>query len=129
MNNPIKIIHKFKNSNRRVQYIQYIFIGSLIDDSVYNILKTIKNKNLYDTLDFLNKNKLKILEDYYGEYWYTYFFNTYHIKAQKNIILKSTAKKNSISGKLGKDWISKHLEITKEKVNNILLLLIIMIIY
>ena len=62
MNNPIKIIHKFKNNNRRIQYIQYIFIGSLVDDKVYNILKTIKNKNLYDTLDFLNKNKLKILE-------------------------------------------------------------------
>ena len=115
MNNPIKIIHKFKNNNRRVQYIQYIFIGSLVDDNVYNILKTIKNKTLYDTLDFLNKNKLKILEDYYGEYWYTYFFNTYHIKSQKNIILKSTAKKKSINGKLGKEWISKHLEITEEK--------------
>ena len=93
MNNPIKIIHKFKNSNRRIQYMQYIFIGSLVDESVYNILKTIKNKNLYDTLEFLNKNKLKILEDYYGEFWYTYFFNTQHIKSQKNIILKSTAKK------------------------------------
>ena len=115
MNNPIKIINKFKNNNRRIQYIQYIFIGSLVDDKVYNILKTIKNKNLYDTLDFLNKNKLKILEDYYGDFWYTYFFNTYHIKAQKNLILKSSAKKTSITGKLGKEWILKHLEIIEEK--------------
>ncbi len=116
MNNPIKIIHKFKNNNRRVQYIQYIFLGSLVNDDVYNILKAIKNKNLFDTLNFLNKNKLKILEENYGEFWYTYFFNTYHIQAQKNIILKSSAKKSSISSKLGKEWISKHLEISIEKI-------------
>lgn len=115
MNNPIKIIHKFKNNNRRVQYIQYIFIGSLVDDNVYNLLKSIKNKNFYETLEFLNKSKLKILEDYYGDKWYTFFFNTKHIKAQKDIILKSSAKRNNISSKLGKEWISKHLEISIEK--------------
>ena len=40
---PIKIIHKFKNNNRRIQYIQYIFIGS-IDDEIMNMLKLIKAK-------------------------------------------------------------------------------------
>ena len=49
MNNPIKIIHKFKNNNRRNQYIVYIFIGSLIDDNIDNILDSIKKKNLYET--------------------------------------------------------------------------------
>ena len=35
---PIKIIHKIKNNNRRIQYLQYIFIGSNVDESIMNIL-------------------------------------------------------------------------------------------
>ena len=44
MNNPIKVIHKFKNNNRRIQYIVYIFVGSLISDDIKNILNDIKKK-------------------------------------------------------------------------------------
>ena len=42
---PIKIIHKFKNNNRQTQYIQYIFIGSNVDDEIMTILEYIKNKS------------------------------------------------------------------------------------
>ena len=41
---PIKIIHKFKNNNRRTQYIQYIFIGSNVDNDILVLLESIKNK-------------------------------------------------------------------------------------
>ena len=36
--NPIKIIHKIKNNNRRIQYLQYIFIGSNVNEDIMNIL-------------------------------------------------------------------------------------------
>ena len=57
MDNPIKIIHKFKNNNRRNQYIMYIFVGSLIDNELENIFENIKDKSFYDTLNNLSKNK------------------------------------------------------------------------
>jgi hypothetical protein len=61
MSVPIKIIHKFKNNNRRIQYIQYIFIGSNVNEDVMNILNSIANKTFYDTIDSLSKNKLDLL--------------------------------------------------------------------
>ena len=57
MNRPLKVIHKFKNNNRRTQYLQYIFIGSLLNENILVILESIKNKPFFDTLVFLGKNK------------------------------------------------------------------------
>ena len=74
MDNPIKIIHKFKNNNRRNQYIMYIFVGSLIDNEIENIFENIKDKSFYDTLNNLSKNKIELLKNKYGEYWYKFFF-------------------------------------------------------
>ena len=110
MNNPIKIIHKFKNNNRRVQYINYIFLGSLVDENIQKILENIKNKNLFDTLTVLSKNKVEELKNYYGDFWYTYFFNSYHINETKNNILKNSNKKKIILDKFGKEWFQIHLE-------------------
>ena len=62
MDNPIKIIHKFKNNNRRNQYIIYIFVGSLIDNEIENIFENIKDKSFYDTLNNLSKNKIDLLQ-------------------------------------------------------------------
>lgn len=109
MNIPIKIIHKFKNNNRRIQYIQYIFVGPNIDSDVYEILESIKNKNFYDTIDSLSKNKLERLENYYGKKWYTCFFNRYHLSDQFNTILKNAQKKKTLETKMGKEWVSYHL--------------------
>ena len=44
MDNPIKIIHKFKNNNRRNQFITYIFVGPLVDNDLENIFENIKIK-------------------------------------------------------------------------------------
>ena len=108
MDNPIKIIHKFKNSNRRTQFIIYIFVGSLIGEELENIFENIKNKNFLETLINLNKNKIEILEKKYGEYWYKYFFNKYHIKKQINEILKNSNKKRILENKFGKQWVDLH---------------------
>ena len=108
MDNPIKIIHKFKNNNRRNQYIIYIFVGSLIDNEIENIFENIKDKSFYDTLNNLSKNKIDLLQDKYGEYWYKFFFNKYHIKKQINDILKNSNKKKNIISKFGKQWFDLH---------------------
>lgn len=108
MNVPIKVIHKFKNSNRRIQYIQYIFIGSNTTESILLILDSIKNKTFYETFDFLSKNKLEQLSTYYGDKWYTYFFNRYHLSEQFNGILKNNNKKQMFETKLGKEWVGYH---------------------
>ncbi len=77
--NPIKIIHKFKNNNRSVQYIQYIFIGSNVDEDIISILESIKNRTFYETIEYLSRNKLERLSNYYGPKWYKSFFNKYHL--------------------------------------------------
>ena len=108
MDNPIKIIHKFKNNNRRNQFIVYIFVGSLISDELENIFESIKDKSLYDTLNNLSKNKIDLLQEKYGEYWYKFFFNKYHIKKQINDIVKNSNKKKLIITKFGKQWFDLH---------------------
>jgi len=79
MRNPFKIIHKFKNDNNRIQYLVYIFVGSQQDDEIIKILESIKNKDFYDTLLFINQKKRKMIENVYGNKWYTYFFINEHI--------------------------------------------------
>lgn len=106
-NIPIKIIHKFKNNNRRIQYIQYIFIGSNVNEEIMNILESIKNKSFYDTLEFLSKQKIDKLNEYYGDKWYQCFFNRYHLAEQFNIILKNSNKKKLIESKMGSEWVSR----------------------
>ena len=115
MKDPIKIIHKFKNNNNRIQYKVYIFIGSLLNDSIYNILDSIKNKDFFSTLKFLSKKQYKELEDYYGSKWYDYFFIKKHIDNQKNLIIKNTNKKKLLIDKYGKNWYSNNIEIIYQK--------------
>ena len=55
MDQPIKVIHKYKNRNRKIQYNVLIFVGNLLSDSTNKVLKKIKDKNLYDTLTELNE--------------------------------------------------------------------------
>ncbi len=103
---PLKIIHKFKNNNRRIQYIQYIYIGQNVDDEIMTILESIKNKTFYETFEFLSKPKIDKLINYYGEKWYIYFFNKYHLNDQINSIIKNINKKKIIEAKMGKEWMA-----------------------
>ena len=109
MRDPIKIIHKFKNNNRRIQYKVYIFIGSLVPKEILKILESIVNKDFYTTLNTLTKNEYLELEKLYGEYWYEKFFISYHINSQRNMIDSTGAKKKSIESKYGKEWYGKHM--------------------
>ena len=108
MKDPIKIIHKFKNNNRRIQYKVYIFIGSLVPKTIMAILERITDKDLYQTFNSLLKNEYNELETYYGEYWYTKFFISYHINNMINIINTTDSKKKTLQGKYGKEWYDKH---------------------
>jgi hypothetical protein len=62
MKNPLKIIHKFKNNNRRIQYKVYIFIGNIIDESLMKILNNIQDKDLLTTFNLLSSKEIKELE-------------------------------------------------------------------
>ena len=108
MNEPIKVIWKFKNNNRRIQYNQYIFIGD-VSPSIYKVLKTIEDLTFYETLVKLTKDDYKILEKTYGNFWYKYFFNTYHLKSSLLVIRESNTQKNELNEKYGKEWVETHV--------------------
>ena len=115
MKDPIKIIHKFKNNNNRIQYKVYIFIGSLLSDSLNKIIDSFKNKDFFTTLKFLSKSQIKELEEFYGNTWYNYFFIKKHIDFQKSNISKNVNKKKILITKFGKEWFSNNIEIIYQK--------------
>jgi len=113
MNDPIKIIHKFKNNYKRIQYKVYIFLGELIDEDIQKILESIKNKDFFNSLMYLSNKNLKILEEFYGNRWYEFFFISYHIKSQIKIIESNASKKKEIEAKFGKEWYGIHINIER----------------
>jgi hypothetical protein len=106
---PIKIIHKYKNSNNNVGYKIYIFIGSLVKDEVINILDQIKKLSFTDTLLQISKANYQLLEDTYGSEWYNYFFNSHHIHRSKVLIKKNKDIMQTLTKKYSSDWVSKNL--------------------
>ena len=110
MKHPIKIIHKYKNNNRRVQYLVYIYIGKQVPASIMDILEYIANKDFYTVMSNIKKSDYNELEDYYGKYWYNYFFTSYHINAQKKNIISTKSKMNLLIDKYKKDWYNDHIE-------------------
>ena len=64
MDEPVKILFKYKNNNGRYQYHTYIFVGN-IQTPIMSILKKITDKSLYDTLTFLDKKDYEKLESLY----------------------------------------------------------------
>jgi hypothetical protein len=117
MKDPIKIIHKFKNNYKRIQYKVYIFLGSIIPENILTILDIIKNKDFFTSLIKITLKQYNILKDYYGIFWYEKFFISYHLKNQIKIINTSLVKKKEIENKYGKDWYYEHIK--KEKIQRI----------
>jgi hypothetical protein len=115
MNNPIKIIHKFKNENKRIQYKIYIFIGQLLDKEIESILDKIKNKSFYDTINILSNKNISTLNEFYGENWIYLFFINYHSNSEISKIKKNPAKKKIVQDKMGVDWYNKNIEKIKVK--------------
>ena len=49
MNDPIKLIYKYKNLNKRTQYQLFIFLGYMVSSNIKKILEKIKDLNFYDS--------------------------------------------------------------------------------
>ena len=109
MNDPVKIIWKYKNNNRRIQYNTYIFVGNLLPQNIQNILTKIADLKFYDALINLHKDEYKKMEDFYGEEWYLKFFNIYHINSSIFMIKESGTQKAEIIDKFGDAWYAKHI--------------------
>ena len=110
MNTPLKIIHKYKNFNKKIQYNILIFVGSLLSESLNNILLKIKDKNLFNSLTELNDVEINLLIKQYGEYWYTFFFPNKHIKhIFDNVIESNKDKKKIIIDKFNQEWYDLHI--------------------
>jgi hypothetical protein len=107
MDNPIKIIFKYKNNNRKSQYGLYIFVGD-IPNKVFSVLKKIADTDLYKSLIIITKEEYKILEDFYGNYWFNKFFVSEHIKSIIKYINKDNIRKKKLIKKYGEKWFSKH---------------------
>ena len=65
MNDPIKILFKYKNNNKKYQYNTYIYVGP-VSSSIKKILERIKNLNFTDTLTNLEKTDITQMEKIYG---------------------------------------------------------------
>ncbi len=108
MEDPIKIIHKYKNNNGRIQYHVYIFLGDIVDENCMKVLKKIKDMDFYTALTSLEEKERDILIKNYGEYWYEKFFNSYHINNIKETVPKNPAKLKELKSIYDTKWINEH---------------------
>ncbi|ULY68456.1 putative VV A7-like early transcription factor large subunit [Chlorella virus XW01] len=120
LNDPIKIIHRYKNKNRKNQLLVYIFLGDLLSDEIIKILDKIKKLDFIETINKLSKKDFKTMEDYYNDNWYNYFFISNHIESSINKIKNSFSLKKEIIDNRGKDWYEKHIDtnITPKKIKS-----------
>lgn len=108
MDDPIKVLMKYKNNYRRTQYHLYVFVGG-IDKAILKVLDRIKDLNFYDSLITLQPAEYKQLEKKYGSRWYAKLFVTDHIDSMRTTIMTTNAKKKIIE-KYGNDWFNNHIE-------------------
>ncbi len=109
MDDPIKVIHKYKNNNKRIQYNVHIFLGDIVDENCMRVLKKIKELDLYNSLVNIDEKERNILEKNYGEFWYEKFFISYHIDNSIDIIKKINAKNKELKSIYGNEWYNKHI--------------------
>ena len=119
MDDPIKVIWKYKNNNRRIQYNVFIFVGKLSKD-LNNIFVKIKDLNLYDTFIKLDLLEYKKLEKKYGNNWFEKFFNNYHIRFIIDQIKESNIMKKELIDKYGEEWYNNHINIYKSSQKKLL---------
>ena len=119
MKDPIKIIHKIKNNNKKIIYKVYIFIGPLVPKKIIKILEAIIDLDFYSTLSELQKTDIEELENYYGSHWYQYFFLSYHLETQKVHIDATIEKKNYLIKNYGEEWYNTHIQSDKVFHKNI----------
>lgn len=117
MDDPIKVIHKYKNNNKRIQYHVNIFIGDILEEKYLKILNKIKDLNFYDTLISLNEKEYKILETKYGEYWYEKFFISYHLINSILNIIETPNKLKELKNIYQTEWINNHIVNYRKRIN------------
>jgi len=108
MNDPMKLIWKYKNSNRKTQYLVYIFLG-IVPKPIMKILEKIKDLSFYDSLINLTKDEYSQLEKIYSDKWYIKFFNFYHLNNSILQITESTVLKNELIQKYSQKWYDLHI--------------------
>lgn len=119
MDDPIKIIHKYKNNNRRIQYHIQIFIGDLLDEQTMRVLKKIKDMDLYASLTELSEKERNLLIKKYGAFWYEKFFNSHHIIFTKENTKKNSAKMKELKDIYGDEWVKEHFRDYQKKFETI----------
>ena len=109
MNDPVKLIYKYKNLNKRNQYELFIFLGNSIDAEIKKILLKIKNLNFYDTIMELSLKEIEKLIKRYGNKWFLKLFLREHLELSFNLIQKTPQKHKDIEKKFGKKWIDNNI--------------------
>lgn len=108
MNDPMKIIHKYKNNNGRIQYHMYIFIGDIIDKHGMNVLEKIKDMDMHTALMAISESEINVLTKMYGEFWYEKLFNSHHIQFTIETTVQTPLKLSELEKAYGKEWVKKH---------------------
>ena len=107
---PVKIIYKYKNENKKLQYEIFIYVGH--EGLVYEeIFKKIKNLNLYETFIALTNKEIRKIEERFGDKWFLYFFNTYHINHIFDKIKTDYKLKNKLLEKYDEEWLKSVINI------------------
>ncbi len=119
MNDPIKIIHKYKNNNGRIQYHIHIFLGDITEENCMRVLRKIKDMDLFTALTSLEIREREIIEKNYGDFWYEKFFNSYHITNTKENIIKNPAKMKELKTYYDTKWIKEHFIEYKKRIETI----------
>jgi hypothetical protein len=102
---PIKVIFKYKNNNRKNQYETYIFVGTF-GKKYEKIFSRIENLNLYETLKEITLEEEKSLTEGFGDLWYQKFFNIYHISEFVNKIESNSEIKKELLKKYDDRWLA-----------------------
>jgi hypothetical protein len=108
MDDPIKIVWRYKNNYRRIQYHTYIFIGD-IDKTIKKLLDKIRDLNFYDALMTLSVNEYNQLEKRYGKFWYNKFFLTAHLAFVRSSIKSTSSYQKELVNKYGQKWHDEHI--------------------
>ena len=119
MDDPMKIIHKYKNNNKRIQYNIYIFLGDIIDETCMRVLKKIKDMDMYTALISLDERERNIIEKNYGAYWYEKFYNSYHISNTKETVSKNPSKLKELKTFYDNKWVTEHFINYKTRLETI----------
>jgi len=117
MNDPVKIIWKYKNDYKKIQHHVYIFVGN-VPENIDNILEKIRLLDFFESMKILSLEEYAIMENKYGYKWYNKFFNYHHIKRQLKRIKKNDDMKNELINKYTKEWYDNHINIEKVAENS-----------